>query len=205
MMPIVEVVWRHLLAGASEGRRRWSSLGAVASELDLGVSTVHRSLMHPAEIGAVGTLAGGGVQVLDPYRLLVLFAAHRHVQREIVARHRVALGVEQLEREVLDAGGILGAFGAVVAHLGVNRIADYSTVVVYANARRGDGLPAGGQADVELLTVAPDRWIDRYGEVTTLAHAYADLFCLPGWQAARFVSELDPRAIAASDEPVLLI
>ena len=45
----------------------------------------------------------------------------------------------------------------------------------------------------------------RYGRVTPLAQAYADLFSMPGWQAARFVEHLDPKLVAASDEPVLLV
>ncbi len=204
-MPIVEVAWRHLLAGARDGRRRWPSLGVLAAELDLGISTVHRSLAHPAEIEAVATLRGGGLQVLDPYQLLMLFAAHRRVQRDVIARRRVALAVHQVERAILDAGGILGAFAAVTAHLGVNRIADYSTVLAYGSETLGGQLPEGGETDVELLILTPDRWIARYGEVTTLAHAYADLFSLPGWQAGRFVDELDPKAIASSDEPVLFV
>lgn len=204
-MAIVEVVWRHLLAGAAEGRRRWASLGALADELGLGVSTVHRSLAHPAEIEAVATLRGGGLQLLDPYRLLLLFAAHRRVQREVIARRRVALPVEGVEQAILEAGGVLGAFSAIVWHLGENRIADYSTVVAYGTAALAGGLPVGGAGDVELLIAVGDRWLSRYGQHTTPAHAYADLFALPGWQAARFVEELDPRKLAASSEPVLLI
>ena len=51
----------------------------------------------------------------------------------------------------------------------------------------------------------PDAWLDRYGRVTPLAQAYADLFSMPGWQAARFIEYLDARMVAASDEPVLLV
>ncbi len=43
----------------------------------------------------------------------------------------------------------------------------------------GEQLPAGGESDVELV-LTPDRWIARYGQLTTFAHAYADLFSLPG-------------------------
>lgn len=97
MMPTVEVVWRHLLDGARHGRRRWPSVTAVAAELDAAISTVHRSLSHPVEIGAVSVTALGGLQVLDPARLLVLFAAHRHVQRDIVRRFRVDLPASEIE------------------------------------------------------------------------------------------------------------
>jgi hypothetical protein len=63
--------------------------------------------------------------------------------------------------------------------------------------------PAG--QGTEVLVAAPDRLLARYGRVTPFSQAYADLFSLPGWQAARFVEELDYRKIAANDEPVLLI
>ena len=33
----------------------------------------------------------------------------------------------------------------------------------------------------------PDGWLGRYGRLTPFAQAYADLFSMPGWQAARFI------------------
>jgi hypothetical protein len=56
-----------------------------------------------------------------------------------------------------------------------------------------------------VLVAEPDRLLARYGRVTPFSQAYADLFSLPGWQAARFVEELDYRKVAANDEPVLLV
>src|ERR1019366_2029022 len=98
MMPVIEVVWRHLLVGAREGRRRWQSVTALAGELDIPVSTAHRSLAHPAEIGAVGVGTLDGLQVPDPARLLVLLAAHRRVSRDIVGRFRVEVPAVEVER-----------------------------------------------------------------------------------------------------------
>lgn len=59
-MPVIEIVWRHLLAGAAEGRRRWPSVSALAAELEIPVSTAHRSLAHPVEIDAVGIVSSTG-------------------------------------------------------------------------------------------------------------------------------------------------
>jgi hypothetical protein len=192
MMPVVEAVWRHLLVGSREGRRRWPSLSALAAELGTPVSTTHRSLAHPVEIGAVSVSALDGLQVLDPARLLVLFAAHRHVQRDIAKRSWVALHAVEVERLAESREVVLGGFGAVVAHLGgANTIAEYSSV------RAGQG--------TEVLIADPDPLLAGYGRVTPLSQAYADLFSLPGWQAARFVDELDLRRVATSDEPVLLV
>lgn len=205
MLSTVHVVWRHLLVGAREGRRRWSSVSALAGELGAAVSTTHRSLAHPVEIGAVGVTPMEGLVVLDPYRLLLLLAAHRHLHRDVVRRVRVAAPVAEVEAVATDDGTVLGGFTAVVAHAGANRIADYQTVLVYGDPSLGQFPAAPTGQGTEILVVDADPWLGRYGQVTPFAQAFADLFCLPGWQAARFVDQLDAREVAARDEPVLLI
>lgn len=205
MMPSVEIVWRHLLVGSAAGRRRWPSVTAVADDLGMPLSTVHRSLAHPVEIDAVGVSASARLQVLDPARLLTLFAAHRRVQRDVASRYRVAVPAVEVEQLATNAAAVLGGFGAVVAHLGVNRIADYDTVLFYGDPGLPALPPAAAGEGTEVLVAEPDARLARYGRVTPLSQAYADLFSLPGWQAARFVDELDVRAVAASDEPVLLV
>ncbi len=204
-MPTVEVVWRHLLVGARQGRRRWSSVSELAAELGIPVSTAHRSIEHPVEIEAVSVRSLEGLQVLDPYRLLVLFAGRRRVQRDVVKRFSVNARAEEVEQLVARGKGVLGGFGALVRHLGSNRIADYETVLVYGDPDL-PALPTGAPGQgTEVLVAEPDRWLAGYGPVTPLAQAYADLFSLPGWQAARFIDQLDARQVAAGDEPVLLV
>jgi len=47
-------VWRHLTWGAIEqGQRLWPSITALAADLGMGISTVHRALAHQAEVGAI--------------------------------------------------------------------------------------------------------------------------------------------------------
>jgi hypothetical protein len=206
MMPVIEVVWRHLLVGAREGHRRWPSVTAFAGELDIPVSTAHRSLGHPVEIGAAAVGPLDGLQVLDPARLLVLFAAHRRVSRDIVSRFRVDVPAVDVERSATNSEVILGGFGAVVSHLhGVNSIADYDTVLFYGDPRLPDLPTARSGHGTEVLVAEPDRLLSSYGRVTPFCQAYVDLFALPGWQAARFVAELDMQKVAASDEPLLLV
>ncbi len=147
-----------------------------------------------------------GLQVLDPARLLVLFAAHRHVQRDITKTSWVALRAIEVERLAASPQVVLGGFGAVVAHLGgSNTIADYSTVLFYGDPGLPDLPAAPAGKGTEVLVAEPDPLLARYGRVTPFSQAYADLFSLPGWQAARFVDELDVRRVATSDEPVLLV
>ena len=76
-------------------------------------------------------------------------------------------------------GGARRGFWALVAHRGANHIADYtwscSTGPLALSARAA---PEGGTTTV----AEPDSRLSRYGRVTPLAQAYADLFSMPGWQ-----------------------
>jgi hypothetical protein len=201
-------VWRHLATGAIEqDQRRWPTVVALASELDLGVSTVHRALSLPAEVGAVHIRSGGGVRVVDPGRLLMLWAGHRRLHADIVDRYRVAGSAPVIERSITNPAAVLGGFGAVVAHLRGNTIADYETVIVYGEPqiihRRTVTDPEPGRV-TDVIVVEADPLLARYGRATPLTQAWVDLFNLPGWQAARFVHHLIPRMITDAAEPRLL-
>jgi Bacterial regulatory proteins, gntR family len=193
-----EQVWRHLATGAIErGQRRWPSVTALAGELGMGVSTVHRALSHPVEIGAVDVLGGGGVRVVDPGRLLIVWAGQRRLRRDEVERFRVPGSAPVVERSIGSRGAVLGGFGAVVAALGGNTIADYETVLVYGEprvTRRRIADPDPGRV-TEVVVLEPDPLLAQYGRVTPLTQAWVDLFNLPGWQAARFVHHLLTRVV----------
>jgi hypothetical protein len=71
-------------------------------------------------------------------------------------------------------------------------------VVVYGNPNLNPSLhvndPDPGRV-TEVIVARPDPLLARYGRVTPLVQAWVDLFCLPGWQAARFVHHLLPRLV----------
>jgi hypothetical protein len=198
-------VWRHLVVGALErDQRRWDSIVALAAELGMGVSTTHRALSHPGEIGAVHVPAGGGVRVVDPGRLLLLWAGHRHMARDLVERFEVGGSAPVVERSIANPEAILGGFGAAVAHMGGNPVADYETVLVYGDP----GIDAIGRVEdpepgrvTEVLVGRPDPLLARYGRITPLTQAWVDLFSLPGWQAARFVHHLLTVLVTDATEP----
>ena len=194
MVTKTEIIWRHLLAGTAEGRRRYPSATALARELGIPVSTTHQALERPVEIDAVTIDAMAGLRVLDPVRLLTLYCAHRHLERDVVARVQVDLQVDETERLLSkEPGVVLGGFAALITHTtGVNRIADYSTVLVYADASVVGRLPLDSNGSVEVIVVRPDPWLENYGAMTPGAQAYADIFNLRGWQAARFIHDTDP-------------
>lgn len=181
---------------------------ALASDLGMGVSTVHKALAHPVEIGAVIVRSSGGVRVVDPGRLMILWAGHRRLSRDIIDRYEVSGSAPVVERSITSQTAVLGGFGAVVAHLSGNVIADYESVLVYGDpalvnsSRQNDPNP---NRITEVVVVRPDPLLARYGRVTPLVQAWVDLFCLPGWQAARFVHHLLPDLVTdAATKPRVL-
>lgn len=195
MMSITEQVWRHLLVSAFEGRRRWPSVSECAADLALPASTVHQSLGHPVEIGAVHVRGAGGLRVLDPGRLLLLWAGRRRLQRDVIDRFEVPSSAYAVEAAFTNPDAVLGGFGAVVAALGSNTIADYDTVLSYGDPRLGKLTADPDGRTCEVLVLEPDPRLARYGRSTPLAQAWVDLFALSGWQSARFVYELLPRLV----------
>ncbi len=196
MITKTEAVWRHLLAEADSGRRRFRTITELAQDLGMGVSTVHKSLQRPAEIGAIQVRGAGGIRVLDPWRLLMLWAGKRDWRRDVLATYHVDMLAPEAERKLAGRRVILGGFGAVVARRGANLIADYDRVLCYGSP---DDIQVGlrGVAGVtEIIVLQPDPLLKRYGHVTTLSQAYVDLFNTPGWQAERFVHQLSDETSA---------
>lgn len=209
MLSKTQQVWRHLGASALEqGRRRWPSVTALAAELEMGISTVHRALSLPAEIGAVIIRPAGGLRLIDPGRLLMIWAGHRALGHDMVERFEVEGSAPAVERSITNPAAVLGGFGAVVARRQGNTIADYESVLVYGDprlSRRRQVTDPDPGRTTEVIVLEPDPLLARYGRVTPITQAWTDLFNLPGWQAARFVYHLLPELLGdALPEPGLL-
>jgi hypothetical protein len=192
-----EQVWRHLLVGSfEENRRRWQSVSALAHEVGVAASTARSALAYPSEIGAVVLRGVGEVRVLDPGRLLMAWAGRRRLSRDVRRRVWLSAPAPEVEAGIDDPAAVLGGFGAVVARIGGNTIADYETVLVYGDPALKDfKVPAEGARRTEVILLEPDPVLADYGCTTPLAQAWVDLFNLPCWQAARFVHHLIPRLV----------
>jgi hypothetical protein len=189
MISRTEAVWRHLLVGALDHGIRRSSLTQLSAELDMPVSTIHKALERPRAIGAVRGGASG-LRLLDPKRLLQLWAALRDLKGDIIYTTQVSMAVSEIESRV-PISAITTAYTAFVQHEGRNLVADYEQVVVYADANDVRRRFPARRGAANLLVLEPDPLLSRYGRVAPRCQVYADLFNLPTWQAQRFLEALD--------------
>lgn len=202
MLSKTEQVWRHLIDGAHRGRRRWDTMSGLAADLGIPVSTTHLALDEPRSIDILRVSGSGGIRVLDPGRLLVLWAGKRRIERDVVDRFMVPANALAVEAALDPAKVVLGGFGAVTARSECNDIAAYSTVLAYGEAGAIPRFEDNGGAS-EIVLLQPDPLLRRYGSTTTLGQAWVDLFRTPGWQASRFVYELLPTVLTDDSDAVL--
>lgn len=193
MLSRTEMVWRHLLVGALDLGVRRSSLTQLSEELNLPVSTIHKGLERPRAIGAVRGSASG-LRVLDPKRLLQLWAALRDLDADVVYATRVPVSVHEIEAR-LPSSAVPTAYTAFVRHERRNLIADYEQVLVYADVSDVKRRFPFRRGDANLLVLEPDPLLSRYGKVAPRCQVYVDLFNLPTWQAQRFLEAMDRKLL----------
>jgi hypothetical protein len=155
------------------------------------VSTVHRALARPVEMGAVRIRSGSGVRLIDPPRLLLLWAGQRNLRADLLDQRTATLPATEVERLLPTGRFVLGGFGAAVAHLGGNFIAAYDRVLCYGSPEDvPKALREAAPGGTTIMILDADPLLRRYGSVTPLAQAFVDLFNVSGWPAARFVATL---------------
>lgn len=188
-----ELVWRTLLDGAIQGKKQWPGLAEVAFMSSVPVSTTHLATKKLSEIGAIRSLRGGGISVVNPDKIATVLCAWRNLQKDSIA---------WTTRDALDkaaASGFHHALGGPDAAIhwlgGENKVADFSKSLAYANRSDAEGLrwPEGDEVLILEMDARAELDWDGY---STIAQTYADLFATPGWQASEFRLALRNRFMA---------
>lgn len=181
-----ELVWRTLVDSSFEGSRAWANADDLAHRAGVPASTALFALKRLVAIGAVERRPRGGFLTTNPEKVLLVLAAWRNLDHDMIARTTREAGLRFLETEKLSP--IIGGPEAAVAYIdsrGMNTVSDLGTRVVYiTHPDRVPALPAGD----ELIILALDKSAERdwWQGRTSRAQTYADLFALPGWQAEEF-------------------
>jgi hypothetical protein len=180
---------------ALQGQRR-SSITDLSQQLALPASTIHKALARPRQIGAVrGTALG--LRVLDPKRLLLLWAARRDLARDVSYQTHVELPIHDIEKQLPETA-IPTAYSAFVQLQGRNTVADYDQVIVYATTSEMRSVFPPRRGYPTLVALEADPLLTTYGPCAPMPQVYADLFNLPTWQAQRFLDVLN-RQLLLSD------
>lgn len=188
-MKKIEIIWRELLFQALErGERRFTQQG-IAEEFGVSTSTVFQALKVPRKMGAV-RVTGRWFNLEDSEKLLYYWASERDSRGDVVWQGRTELPVETIEG-LMPGEVVMGGFRAARHWLDEAVPADYDKVYVYSHdveavKQRFEWVK--GEANVIVLQADP--WLTRYGEVTTLAQTFVDIWNMAEWYAKEFIRAL---------------
>ena len=187
-MKKIEIIWREMLFQALEKGSRNFTQKDLAAKFGFSVSTVFQALKVPRKMGAV-RVGGRQFVLTDPEKLLYLWASVRNPESDLVLKGRVNLSALETEG-LMPPESVFGAFGAARKILG-EAPADYAKVYVYTDGisdiKKRFELGAG---PANLFVLKPDKYLAGYGEITTLAQTFVDLWNLDDWYAKDFTKAM---------------
>lgn len=192
-MKKIEIIWRELLFQVTDRKNRKFTQKALAEKFGFSTSTVFQALQVPRKMGAC-RVTGRFFILEDPKKLLYHWASVRNLQKEIIFQGRVNLPIMEVEG-LMPADVIFGSFSAARHILG-EAAADYDQVWVYVDGNKLLKIRerfdlAGGMPN--LFVLKEDKFQKSYGEITTLAQTFVDLWNNPSWQAKDFTEVLEAK------------
>lgn len=187
-MKKIEIIWRELLFQTIEKKNRLFTQKELAAKFGYSTSTVFQALKPLREMGAV-RVTGRNFILEDAEKLLYHWASARKLSGEILLKGRVDLSVKEIEG-LAPPASIFGGYSAACYFLN-QAPADYDKVWLYAGDLNGilkryeirDGRP-------NLFILRLDNFLASYGQFTTIAQTFVDIWNFEDWYAKEFTMAL---------------
>lgn len=193
-MKKIEIIWRELLFQAIEKKGRQFTQKGLAKKFGFSTSTIFQALKMPRKMGAV-RVTGRFFILEDPKKLLFHWASVRNIEKDIIFKGRVNSPI--LEIEGLIPPGVIFGFYSAARYFLNEPPADYDQVWMYLKTEEElveihqrltitHGAP-------NLFILQADKFFNSYGQTTTIAQTFVDLWNLPSWQAKDFTEAVEAK------------
>lgn len=188
-MKKIETVWCELLFEALEKGNPYFQQQKLAQKLDLSTSTVNLALKDLRRMGAV-EIGGDGGTVRNAEKILMHWASHRELEKDIVFTKQLAGSVAEIEG-LLPPDSILGAYSAVRQWY-KEAPANYNSVYVYHLSPRKieERFANHEKGETKLIVLQLKPKIPLRSETTSLAHTFVDLWNISDWMASDFIRRI---------------
>lgn len=187
-MKKLELIYREMLYQVMELNNRRLTQSHLSKELQVSLSTVNHSLKPLRKMGAVDVRRQLFV-IVEPKKLLYHWASIRNLEKDLVCSVRVEMPVAEIEKNIPD-NAIFSAYTAYKFKF-EDVPADYSEVYVYGEKMENRFKAAKGTPNLFILK--KDKFLVKYGKITTMANTFVDLWNLKKWYAHEFVKALEER------------
>lgn len=184
-----EIIWREILHQAIENKKRTFQQRDLAEKFGFSLSTVFNALKVPRAAGAIVRKRKNFV-LENPEKLLYIWATFRNLKKEIIYETGVKKSAREIE-SLLPADTIFGAYSAFVG-IFKEAPADYDKVYVYADEEAVKEIKRRfpeNKKSPNLIALKADKFLKDYGELTSIAQTFVDIWNLPEWYAEDFYKE----------------
>ncbi len=190
-MKRTEEVFREILYQSFEKKNKVLTQMQLSKELRMSLSNVNLALKQLEKMGAVN-IKQRNFHVINAKKILYYWASARNVEKDIIYKTRIELSVHEIENK-MPADIVFGAYSSCRFKF-KESAADYSEVYVYSDdlteiKRR---FPENNKLP-NLFVLKSDSNIRNYGNTTTIANTFVDLWNLKEWYAKEFIKILEEK------------
>lgn len=190
-----EIIWREILYQATEQKSRQFTQKDLAAKFGFSLSTVFNAIKVPRQIGAV-KVAARNFQVVDIEKFLYLWATVRNLKKDIIYETRVEQPILTIEG-LMPPSVIYGSYSAYRLKF-KEAPADYDRIYLYAldlEEIKRRFPPTENKNYSNLIILKADPFLKDYGQMTTLAQTFVDLWNLSEWYAKDFLNILKEKIL----------
>ena len=184
-MKKIELIWREILEqGISNSTFEQKSL---AEKFNFSTSTVFAAVSSLRAIGAIA-VTGRNFKITNFEKILLFWATHRNLAKDIIYQTHVDLPVFEIEG-LVDNNTVFGAYSAARNLLG-EAASDYNKVYVYGGIPR---FPEN-KGEPNFFILKPDPFLR--GKITPVSQTFVDLWNLPDWYAKDYLEAIKQKFYA---------
>jgi len=185
-----EIIWREILYQALEKKNREFTQKKLAEKFKFSTSTVFNALILPRKSGAC-KVKGRGFRLIDPEKLLYIWASFRNIKKDIIYQTRVEESIIEIEN-LMPPSVIYGGYSAFRKKF-KEVPADYDKVYVYLDLRNLSEIkrrfpPKRGYPN--LFVLKSDKFLKTYGKLTPIGQMFVDIWNLEDWYSKEFINAL---------------
>lgn len=186
-----EIIWREILERVLQKKQRQFQQQELAHDLDMSLSTIFNALQVPRRTGAV-KVSRRGFQVLDPFKLNLIWATERNLDKDIIYQTRVDKPILEIEAQLPPAVTLAGY--TAYRQIFQETPADYDKIYVYATDPqkiKERFPPQKGYSN--LIVLKADSFLEKAGPLIPQSQLFADLWNLKEWYAKEFYLVLEKK------------
>lgn len=186
-MKKIEIIWREILEESKKSA--FFEQKKLAYKYGISTSTVFAALYPLRNIGAVA-VTGRNFRVVNIEKILMFWATHRNLKRDITYQTFVDLPVLEIEG-LVDNQTIFGAYSTARILL-KDSPSEYDKVYVYHPEPDNlmERFPKSDNKNPNFFVIKPDPNLANYGKTTPVSQTFVDLWNLSDWYADEFIKAL---------------